>query len=393
MAMGFEVEIRRRITDNNQTVLIGDTELVQHPWFRLVSDKFNPGNGQYSNMEYVVGRFDQMAGTDQNAADLVTDRVRAMLMMNDELYAGEDLLANLVSNPQAGNQAINFYINATYGNTGNLRVRDCPANDDLRLYVHYTVGFEPSEWRTMLERIRPVVRPDSTQDRARTHLDDGLAVADHIVTNVVNGPINATGGQAAAVRTELRGHLALLYMHATVWIDRTLTLQRNGLQAANAAQARITNVVNQLPFEGGQPKNKIAALPRARLSQMYGLLSAQSRQILAANVDPVLDAFSTKVETRHGLDFPDNFQLNNAVAGTTSLAVYITSGLNGQNGISQQVLFGGMNETGVDNATHGHPRVPFEFRSLFAARVTWADLRLDALKVAGWSRDQNRVLT
>lgn len=394
MALGFEAEIFRKITNHNDIVLTGDTELLNHPWFRLVSDKFDAGNGQYSNMEYVVRHFDQLAGTDQNAADAIGDRVGALLLMDDELYAGQNTLVNLVTDPQPGGHPIHFYIDPVYGDTGNLRVRNCPGHDQRMLHIHYTVGFAPSQWRAMLEGIRAVTRADANDVRALTHLTNGLAVADTTVNVTLNGAIAGTGGHAAAVRTELRGHLALLYMHAMVWIDRTLSVQRDHLQGAHLVdQAKLNRVLNQLHFGNGQVKNKIAALPRATLAQMYGVLSAASRQVLSANVDAVLNALATKVENAHGLDFPDNYQLVSAVAGTTSLVNYITSGLNGQNGISQQVLFGGMRETGVDNTIPGHAMVPFEFRSLFAAQVTWADLRFDAIKVTRWSRDLTRVLT
>ncbi|GIG68787.1 hypothetical protein [Phytomonospora endophytica] len=395
MALGFEAEILRKITDNNNTVLTGDTKLVSHPWFRLVSDKVNAGNGQYSNMEYVVRHVDQLAGTDQNAADLVGERVAALMLMNDELYAAQNQLVNLLTDPQPGNQAIQFYIDPVYGNTGNLNVRNCPAAgvDQGLLHIHYTVGFAPAQWRAMLNGIAPATRPDSANVRSRTHLTNGIAVADTIVNNTLNVAIGATGAQAATVRTELRGHLALLYMHAMVWIDRMLANQRNDLQTAVPVNhAKLNQVLAQLPFGDGQVKNKIAALPRATLAQMWGVLSAGSRQVLSGNVDPVLNALAAKVENAHGIDFPDNYQLTSPTAGTTSLVTYITSGLNGQNGISQEVLFGGMNQTGVDNSIVGHPMVPFEFRALYNAHVTWGDLRADVIRIARWSRDLTRSL-
>jgi hypothetical protein len=392
--MGFEVEIHRRITDASSTRLNGDTKLLRHPWFTLVSDKLTRNHVKFSNMEFVVAHFDQYTVPQLAAVPALTDRIAAIQAMRDQLYAADGPLGNVVTTQQGAHQ-IQFYNDPTYGQTQNLLVAQCPGDDDNRLYVHYTVGFPPSEWEAMLAGILTRSRADGADSRARTHLTNGIAVAATTVTALnaaIGTAVNQHGGQLADVQRELRGHLALLYMHAAVFIDRTLDLKLKELQNSHAAQAEINNVTAQLPFGRKQPKNKIAALPRTSLANMWGLLSQAARAVLAANVDPVLNAFADKFENAHGLDFPDNYKLVSPIGTTASLVEFITAGLDGQAQYSQQVLFGGMNEVGVDNSVVNRPTVPFEFRQIFGGRVDFPTFQQNATSVLHWSRDLTQAL-
>ena len=393
MAMGFEAEIHRRITDGQNTQLAGDTKLLQHPWFKLVSDKLTRNQVSFSNMEFVVAHFDQYTVGQGAATTALNNRIAAIRAMWNELYANVGPLGNVVQLQQGVHQ-IQFRVDPVYGATQNLLVAPSPDVDDNRLYVHYTVGFPPSDWQAMLAGILTRQRPDGTYSRAHTHLTDGIAEAAATVAafnaDIVMA-VNNHGGNLAAVQRELRGHLALLYMHAAVFVDRTLNLELAALQQGNTPQAKINNVTAQLNFGLKQPKNKIAALPRASLASMWGLLSTAAQAVLVAKADDVLTRFADKIENEHDLDFPENYQLVSPM-GTASLGAFITAGLDGQAQYSQQILFGGMNEVGVDNSDPNRPTVPFEFRQIFGGRVDWATFQQNATSVLLWSRNFNNAL-
>ena len=393
MAMGFEAEIHRRITDGHNTRLDGDTKLLQHPWFKLVSDKLTRSGVKFSNMEFVVAHFDQYTVAEPTAITALTDRIAAIQAMSTQLYANVGQLGIVVPTQQGAHQ-IQFRNDPTYGPTQNLLVAPSPGADDNLLYVHYTVGFPPSDWQAMLAGVLTRQRGDGTYTRSHTHLTDGIAVAAATVTAFnldIAAAVHQHGGNLAAVGQELHGHLALLYMHAAVFVDRTLDLALADLQGNHASQVKIANVTAQLDYGLQQPKNKIAALPRTSLASMWGLLSPAARAVLTAKANDVLTAFSDKIEAEHDLDFPENYQLTNAM-GTASLGDFITAGLDGQTPYSQQILFGGMNEVGVDNSVNGRPTVPFEFRQIFGGRVDWATLQHNATSVLRWSRDLTRAL-
>ncbi|ASR56103.1 hypothetical protein [Cellulomonas sp. PSBB021] len=78
--------------------------------------------------------------------------------------------------------------------------------------------------------------------------------------------------------------------------------------------------------------------------------------------------------------------------GSASLGDYVRAGLGSGVQVSQQVLFGGMNEVGIDRSNPAQPLVPFEMRSMFKHRVTWDQLETDAIKVLRWSRDPEHVV-
>lgn len=388
--MGMEAEIRRRVTDDDETVLAGDTRLLSHPWFRLVSDKMSAADGQYSNMEFVLKRFDQKTPAQAGALASLNERLDAMESVWTQLYATTGTLRVVVP-PTQGAHTLMYYNVPAYGDTEDLLVAECPDDDDEgEMYVHYTVGFTPLEWHRMLTGISGVVVDDDEVSRAKTHLTNGLAVA-ATITDGLTDEIRALEDQphaASLVREELVGHLALLYMHTVVWVERTLEKQLEELEDADDRdEDKIEAVNQQLPFGRGQVKNKIAALPRATLSQLYGVLSESAQAVLAAESETVLDAFAAKLEAAHGLDLPEKYILDSPADGSAALDEYIGAGLGNGRRISQKVLFGGMKEVGVDTSIDGLNLIPFEFRGLFTPGVDWAGLKRDARKVMEWSRN------
>ncbi|MEV0649401.1 hypothetical protein AB0I28_29505 [Phytomonospora sp. NPDC050363] len=394
MAMGMEVEIHRRITNAAGDTLDGDTPLFWHCWFNLVSDKIAPGGGAaFSNMEFVLGHFDQKTVAPAVALTKLTRRVQEMRSIWTQLYAQTGRLGTVVPREQP-DHALTYHDDPEHGRTEGLLVGPSLAADDQLLYVHYTVGFAPLQWRDMLRGVAAVARPDNAASRARTHVLNGLAVASAIVESLDEAVRGSMPVAAATelVREELIGHLALVYMHAGVFIDRTLTLHLESLRRRAVRQARIAAVAQQLGFESGQPKNKIAALPRADLAQLFGVLSQASREVLSENIDVILDGLARKFEETHQLDFPEGFELESPEDGSATLGEFVRAGLDGADRISQQVLFGGMNLVGVDDSVPSHPMIPFEFRSIYAGRVSWAQLLIDATKILNWSRDPRQIL-
>lgn len=377
MAMGFELEMHRRITDANADNLPGDTRLLEHPWFRLVSDKVTIGGVRISNLEFVTEHFDQYTVSAVAAQNMLADRIRALRATRDRLYGATGRLDAVLAGLTPENMPLQFK-----GNWGGAVVGPCPGADDNLLLAHYTVGFPPGQWRQMLGGIFTVIRADSTRNRARTHLESALAMADAFVhTNAghINDPVAAT---------ELRGHIALLYMHAAVWVDRTLTLALEELEnSSNPDQDKIDNVTDQLDYGTKVPKNKIAALPRATLSELHDLLSDPAKQFLLAESEEVLNAIAAKLEQRHGLDLPEGYILKNDDAGKATLGQFLNAGMGTQTVYSQQILFGGMKEVGIDASQPLRPVIPFEIRQIYAGRVSWDDFSRDAARVLAWSRD------
>ncbi|MCR6705218.1 MAG: hypothetical protein NVV66_11135 [Cellulomonas sp.] len=72
-SMGLEAETKRQIqTPTGAKVAEGDTKVLSHPHFSLVSDKTSFVNArdkriQYSNLEFVMKHFDQLAGSEADA--------------------------------------------------------------------------------------------------------------------------------------------------------------------------------------------------------------------------------------------------------------------------------------------------------------------------------------
>ncbi|WP_285663174.1 hypothetical protein [Actinorhabdospora filicis] len=375
--MGFELEMHRRITDSNADNLPGDTRLVEHPWFRLVSDKVTIGGQQISNLEFVTEHFDQYTVSAVAAQNALDDRIRALRSTRDLLYGATGRLDALLANHAPENMAIQFVKNG-----GTAIAGPCPGVDDNRLLVHYSVGFPPSQWRQMLGGIHTVIRDDSARNRAKTHLTNALAAADTLVH------ANAATINNAAAGTELRGHIALLYMHAAVWVDRTLNLALRDVRKERPInQNKIDNVDNQQPYGTKVPKNKIAALPRAMLCELHELLSDPAKQFLADEKEAVLNAIATKLEQQHGLDLPEGYVLESDEHGEASLGDFLGAGFGSNNEYSQQILFGGMKEVGIDRAQMARPVIPFEIRQIYASRVTWDEFSQQAARVLAWSRN------
>lgn len=445
-SMGLEAETKRQIqTPTGAKVAEGDTKVLSHPHFSLVSDKTSFVNArdkriQYSNLEFVMKHFDQLAGSEADAIAALRTRLTAMKTLRDRLYAGHGALGTVVPHVTAHGVAAGpgdeYQAKASvHGDTSTFRVAPSPdpAGDDGKVYVHYTVGFRPRDWHTMLTKVTNVSRKDTASTRGVQLSTDAREVAARVL--VTTPPAVAF---AADVQQEVLGQLALTYMQMRVFIDRTVGLQREdaervlaktdkpvkslrtkirALERKEATSGLTPDETDRLeklkkkktklddrreprerlrdraaasePFGKGQPKNKVVALPRASLALAFSMLDPAAQGYLSANVEEILDTFSDHLGEKLGVDLTEGYSLtsDDPAVGSASLGEYVRAGLGSDEQVSQQVLFGGMNEVGVDASDPAAPLLPFEFRSMFKHRVTWDELETDATKVLRWSRD------
>ncbi len=424
-AMGMEVETRRAIqTPGGEKIKQGDTKILEHEYFTLVTDKFSG----YSNLEFVMKHFDQLSGTQAEAIAELKKRIAAMRNLAGELYANEGKLSLLVTGG-IGNTRSDIYKSEqvdysvdgarTKFKSSDAKIANAP-EDDNKLYVHYTVGFEPKYLFEVVKDIQKATRDDTDSARPKTHAENAIAIAPDIVATVDVSTLSDDE------KEELRGHLALLYMQMIVFVERTVDLQADYLEDQKESyttriktinkeikdkgkstaslrkrlksyqdnlrrvKKKLADIAPQLAFNKGQPKNKIAALPRASLADIFGALSPNVQGVLTNNKETILDHFSDYIEREFKLDFNEGFVLESPIGEEASLGQYVRAGLTGTRQISQQVLFGGMNEVGIDTSIPGKSLLPLEFRSIFEQRVTWDELTDHAQRILKWSRDPKR---
>ena len=429
----------RRVIKNpaNQFIDEGDTQLIDHQYFTLVTDHFQGA----SNMEFVMKHFDQLTGNEAEAIAALTNRIQAMHAFAQQLYAHNN--RRLGDIPGVGHGPLDAYRPNPVDYTDKLRnpirfnsqdavVDASPEPDDNRLYVHYTVGFHPRHWLKMVRDIHAVTRPDTDSNRPATLAGHAL----DLLNNYNNPRLSPAEIQ------EARGHLALMYMEMSVWVDRTVD---TGMKRAKFIRKKYREEVEKIKqeiadikgnphlnflqkdsmleplrkklkrkkailllkhnkvqaisdakqYSKGQPKNKIAALPRAKLSQRFAILSANVQRELQESQEEILNMFAEHLERTLNLDLNESVVLENERLGIEEeLGDFLKAGLGSGRAITQQVLFGGMNEVGIDNSSAANPNLlPLEFRNIYNHRVTWEELLADAIKVLRWSRDPgNRTL-
>jgi hypothetical protein len=431
--MGLEAETRRIIQNpNGKMIEKGDTDIIKHEYFTLVTDKFD----KTSNLEFVMKHFDQLAGSEAEAIGELTKRIKAMEDLNTKLYANEGKLKDIVLELGTA-PMVSIYTpqNVEYKdkrgtqikfNSQDTLIKAAEANvEDNKLYVHYTVGFPPKHWKKMIQSIHKFTRDDTDKSRPKTIAMHALEMVD-----------NYSGeGLTNDEREEAKGHLALIYMQMSVWIDRTADKQKvilcderkKKLKDVMLLKAQIKSIENNanknllekdnekrplmkklkakerncdkikkkieainsaIEFGKGLPKNKIAALPRATLNEMFGVLSNNVQIALKRDKEKILDLFAETLEKKFQLDLNQGLELeNNDLGQLASLGNFLEAGLGSNASYSQQLLFGGMTEVGIDNSSQANPNLlPLEFRSIYKHRVTWSELLSNAIDVLKWSR-------
>ncbi|HEY0752540.1 MAG TPA: hypothetical protein VGD98_01060 [Ktedonobacteraceae bacterium] len=439
MALGMEVEIRLAVTNPaGEAITEGDTVLLEHNYFTLVTDKFRG----YSNLEFVMKHFDQFRDA---AAAALDRRLAAMQTLAVALYKGDKktlgaIVGGLMDKKDYTFQKVAYVEKGTNkkivfaSDEVIIKLMD---KDDRKLYIHYTIGFETQYWLQVVRDVAQATRDDTDNSRPKTHAENAVKCAESITQTL------QTKALAVLDKRAMRGHLALLYMQMMVFVERTAELglpeleeqkednaeeingkkgeieefwedlglteedelnlkQRGALKLLKAdlvvlreqrrkLREKITAITDTQPFGRGQPKNKIAALPRASLADAFGILPKAVQTLLARskNREIVIDGLADDLEENFGLDFAESFSLESTEKGKATLIEYVRGGLGSGKSISQQVLFGGMNEVGIDTTTaKGKTLLPMEFRSILRSRVSWERLRkTDAPKVLAWAQD------
>ncbi|MCK6695243.1 MAG: hypothetical protein L6Q97_24470, partial [Thermoanaerobaculia bacterium] len=237
--MGLEAEMRRVIkSPEDQFIDEGDTQLIDHQYFTLVTDHFQGT----SNMEFVLKHFDQLTGNEAEAIAALTNRIQAMRAFAQQLYAHNNRRLGDIPGVGQGPEDVYRPNPVDYTDKFRNRIRfnsqDAvaaapPEPDDNRLYVHYTVGFHPRHWLKMVRDIHAVTRADTDSSRPRTLAGHALDLV-----NTYNNP-----RLSLAEIQEARGHLALMYMEMSVWVDRTVD---TGMKRAKLIRDRVRAEVEKI---------------------------------------------------------------------------------------------------------------------------------------------------
>ena len=384
--MGMELEVGRRITKADGSDLAGDTNLVDHQYFTVVSDKrtdrsVDPAQ-PYSNLEFVMKVFDQLAGTDVEAQQALTTRLDAIRAFYDLIYADDnahrlDALAGvgaaaddtyrpLPKNPQQPHGATwaDARIAPTHGDPAALPDGD---RDGRRgeLFCHFTVGYpvakmyQAMQWLGGADPVpaqgqgqAPPPRPRLYHGRQRAL--DAVAVADAI--GQTDWAQDLTAGQQA----ELKGAVTIL------------TLQLEAFAIHLRGQARQPQVKNNTP-----------ALSRVTLHEIHASLSAPVRQAMHDNHEAIINQIADQLDGVADYNDADERAVDGLAPVT--LADYAASGLGRGAEVSQQRVFGGMNELHLDQS-HGMALVPVELRMFRQQYMSFDEVRAAGADLVRQSR-------
>ena len=227
--MGMEMEVGRRVTTANGAALPSDTNLLDHPFFTVVSDKRTTStNVKYSNLEFVMKAFDQLAGDQQAASTALTQRLDAIKAFYDEIYVNDN------ERPLSALQGVGPGPNDTYkpvakdpndatagtwddariaprmGHPAALPDHDSGQNKGA-LFCHFTVGYPLNKMYQALTYLAGVEQPGGAAAAsprlymARDRAQEAIAVADSAAQQ------NWAANLSHAEQDELKGAVALLY--------------------------------------------------------------------------------------------------------------------------------------------------------------------------------------
>jgi hypothetical protein len=144
------------------------------------------------------------------------------------------------------------------------------------------------------------------------------------------------------------------------------------------------------PQDRGQIKNQTIFLSRSNLTDTYRLLPKDVQSYLRANNEDIVSRladFQEKTQTEgESLSFFDEStrQLNGLAP--VSLETYAKSALTGRPKVSQQQVFGGMNEI-APHDVEGTKVIPMEIRAIGNYFKTWNELKAELRKIAGWAQE------
>lgn len=369
-AMGMEIELGRGVASTGGKKLEGDAHIIEEGYFNLVTDS----RGNISNMEFVMHHFDQHTGDEPAALAELNQRLDAMKALYD-LIVGEPTGTKKLSEVAGAYHYAGAAIPSKDGteNTAPVDVKllapDVGAHE---LYVQYTVGVDLNK----IHQATSDIKDDSYNpglQKPKEHATDALRFATQLMAGTLNGIADANA---------VKGYLTLAYLQIAAFAD--------AIQASIQLKKRkrdpfpTDEAINR---SGGQVKNKTILLSRVTLQNAFSALDPAAQQELENNQDAILDAMAAEMENR-GMSFAENAVRQVGNLQGISLINYAKSGLTqgGQN-VSQQRVFGGMGETGVDNSVPGNRGIPMEVRSLNKNKLNWAEMVSNARTLLIYTRN------
>ncbi|GAA3300104.1 hypothetical protein GCM10020295_40010 [Streptomyces cinereospinus] len=142
--------------------------------------------------------------------------------------------------------------------------------------------------------------------------------------------------------------------------------------------------------DSGQIKNLTIFLSRSRLTDAYRLLDADVQAYLKRNNNHIVTRLSKLQEKTQTpgetLSFFDNGTRALPGLEPVTLETYAKSALRGEPSVSQQQVFGGMNEI-APHAVEGSTVIPMEIRAMGNYYKTWDELKAELRKIAGWAQE------
>ncbi|MFB9467568.1 eCIS core domain-containing protein [Streptomyces cinereospinus] len=366
---GFEVEVDKRIKDRLGQKLAGDTSLArsQRENVTVVSDSRRlDAGGSYSNVEFVTGAVQVVgskAETGPEELDRIADEIKRV---RDAFYAavnGTPLeTATVDLDVLPGGQGV------TLSDEGYTEKAGRPGLGD-GLYVQYTIGVPLAGVPLMFEHYRqeaPNVA-QATLPRALFRLNQAKPFA---ATEVEKFDKSATGRKRNRAQTDLDaldGFLQLYYTQVAAMADYVAQDQ-----------------------DSGQIKNLTIFLSRSRLTDAYRLLDADVQAYLKRNNNHIVTRLSKLQEKTQTpgetLSFFDNGTRALPGLEPVTLETYAKSALRGEPSVSQQQVFGGMNEI-APHAVEGSTVIPMEIRAMGNYYKTWDELKAELRKIAGWAQE------
>lgn len=364
---GFEVEVDKRVKGPRGEKLAGDTDLAKSKKadFTVVSDTrmLDDNSGPYSNIEFVSGAV-QVVGTKATAGPDEIDRiVDEIKKVRDDFYKrvnGTTLEAATVDL-----EVLHGGKDTTLSDEGYTETAGMAGMGD-GLYVQYTIGLPLAGMPLLFENYRkenpldraPLKRARFRLGQAKQFADKELGIFEETRTSKKRTRIDTDS---------LDGFFQLYFTQVAAMADY-LAKER----------------------EEGQIKNQTIFLSRSRLTDAFRLLDKDAQNYLKKNDEAIvsrLAEFQEMTETEgEKLEFRDLHSRKVGELEEINLETYAKSALTGKPEVSQQRVFGGMNEIPPHNV-EGSKVIPMEIRAIGNYRKSWDELKAELRKIAGWAQE------
>ncbi|WP_063786298.1 eCIS core domain-containing protein [Streptomyces acidiscabies] len=367
---GFETEVDKRVRGSGGEKLPGDTNLATGAdgAFTVVSDSrtLADRSGSYSNIEFVSGAV-QVVGTKKDAGPDELDRiVDEMKRVRDAFYSAVD--GTPLADAAVGLELLPDAEGVTLSSQGYVETAGQQGRGD-GLYVQYTIGVPLAGIPLVFDHYReeaPAVA-DAPLPRALFRLNQAKPFAAAELEKFDSSAAGKKRSRGESETDSLNGFLQLYFTQV----------------------AAMADYVAQ-PQDQGQIKNLTIFLSRSNLTDTYRLLPKDVQTYLRANNEAIvgrLADFQEKTEVEgEALSFYDEStrQLNGLAE--VSLETYAKSALTGKPQVSQQQVFGGMNEI-APHDVEGTKVIPMEIRAIGNYFKTWDELKAELRKIAGWAQE------